>query len=798
MLSDSVAFEFGRDLRVAARRLRRSPAFAATAVFVLGLGIGVGTAFFNILNGGWFTQTRDVPGAVRFAASTCGPESSCLLRPEDLAMVAANPPGSLSWVVGNSSQRRTSVRIAGTSMVVNADSVSGPYFSALGTVPVTGRLLGPADDQVDLTPAAVISEQLWRTTLNSDPAIVGSAAYVAGQPVVIVGVVARSFEGLGSILPPDVWVTSRVVSVRQLYGRLRDGVTFEQAAAEIRARYPAPTDSEPRRTLEMRRGLTPPLPTRFAILITGFLAVNGLVVLVAAASLTLLLLARVLAARSDIGVRLMLGASVWEIARLWIAEVALIGGAAGLVGLGIAAWLARTTLEYVMSVSALGASHLNTAPDWRVAGYVLLMTLAVMAGIVVVLTRQLATLNALTAASATEGTGGVTPRDAGRRGRFIAAQVAIATCLLLLAAFFLRRTSNDLDVDPGFDMTHVVVARIDQAGADESLVQRNNHRALEAATITPGVAAVALTTLGGLSTRASVLDSSFSGGVVYQGITSQFFETLQLPLRRGRSISIADERGASPVAVIGERTAEAFWPGRDPVGQEILLGGRDGSRHPVHVIGVVPDVRYGASGAGSHPTLMVYLPYDYVIDAWGPDTATVIARGSGPASAIVTSLRDSIGRTDPQIGFLSIRTLKDELTHETGSAQVSTRILATLGFFGLVLAVTGLFGLTAYLANQRHREFGIRKALGATNLVLSRMVTVEGLPPLARGAGIGAFAAILIGFWLRARQFHTLHPFDPVSLVGVTIVLVLAGLIGTVLPFARLIRRDASTMLREL
>jgi len=149
------------------------------------------------------------------------------------------------------------------------------------------------------------------------------------------------------------------------------------------------------------------------------------------------------------------------------------------------------------------------------------------------------------------------------------------------------------------------------------------------------------------------------------------------------------------------------------------------------------------------------------------------------------------------VGIDAVRTMHDELAGEMGPTDLAVRALTLLGLLGLTLAVTGLYGLTSYLATQRHREFGIRKALGASNTALLLMVANEGLPSLANGACAGSFAAVIIAFWLRARQFHSLSPFDPLSLLGVTGVLILAGFIGTILPFRRLIRREASAMLRD-
>ena len=453
-------------------------------------------------------------------------------------------------------------------------------------------------------------------------------------------------------------------------------------------------------------------------------------------------------------------------------------------------------MTFFMSQTGFHATTVDTSPDWRVLLYVVGLTTAVGAGIVVTLARYLANTNALASTSAASGAGGATARSAGTRNRLTTAQVAVATTCLLVAALVLRTTSQDTAVDPGFDPSHIAIAWIDHHDPNKQRVKENVRLAFEAAVPTAGADRVALMT-SSWATRVRTDASPYGQIVTYTGITPGFFEIRRTPPLRGRGFSSDDEKNASPVVVINESTATTFWPGRDPIGRMIWIGGttlKDAAR----VVGVVPDVR---SDGLSWQTrrLGMYLPYSYLLQrAEAQRPIAVIARGSGPAADLVRRLRDGIGQLAPQVGFTATRTMDEELRQGQGLAPIWAGALGSIEFLGLLMAVTGLFGLTAYLAEQRRREFGIRKALGATSWFLVRMVAIEGLPPLLRGMAIGVVPGVLLGGWLRARQFYTMQMFDPIPWLVVCSVLLLAGMVGTVLPFRRMLRTEAASMLKDL
>ncbi|MEO8483122.1 MAG: ABC transporter permease, partial [Acidobacteriota bacterium] len=516
------------DAKIASRRLRRAPLFAATAVLVLGLGIGIGTTCFNVINAGLFKGRASLPGAVRVVGSNWPPGLSGLLGPGDVAAVAEHPPASLAWVIGLGSARQTTARILDTSLRLRADGISGPYFKVFGATPIAGRLLDGGDEQSDLAPGAVISERLWRTRFSADSAVVGSTAYVAGQPIVIVGVVARPFTGLASIPATDLWVPSRVIPVDQLYGRLRDGVTVRQADQEVRSQYAVPVPGVTDRRLALESGFEADLPSSETAVLATILALGGLVLVIAAASLTLLLLARILGSQSDIGIRLMLGARLSDVAQLWATEVSIIAVAATVVGLTMGGWFARIVLDQFSAVAGMDTSNVDVSPDWRVVLYATGLTLVVAVGIIGALTKRISIVGTIAATTAAAGNGAITPRNGDTRGGLMAAQIAIATCLLLVSVYFWRSTMATAHIDPGFDPSHVVVARLDQAGRDGVRTEANNLRALAAAARAPGIdhAALATRLTARLGNGARTSEAAQTYSVQPVGVTAKFFDVL--------------------------------------------------------------------------------------------------------------------------------------------------------------------------------------------------------------------------------------------------------------------------------
>ena len=703
-------------------------------------------------------------------------------------------------MVGQGYAWSSAARLGDVSFTANIVSVAGPYFSALGAVPVVGRMIGPDDDVPAADYAVVISERLWRATFASDPAVVGRSGYVAGKAVVVVGVVAAPLPPVGGLTTPDVWVPARLVPVQQLFGQLKAGVSIDQASSEVRAGYHVDTDGHSEQFLDLRRGMAPAgLPGGLQIAIGAVLVLGITVIAVAFASLTLMLVARVSAKEADITTRFTLGASVSDVLLPWTIEVAAVGVLATIVGLAFASWLAGASVHYFSTLTGLRID-LDTSADWRTAGYAALLTAIAIVAVVVFLRNHLARVSAMTSSHGSRnGTGGIwsTARSTVARGTLIQGQVASTVVLLLLAALLIRGGTTGNETARAVDPAHIVVARLDQSGADTAAVHLNNRRALDVSQQIPGVASAALATylFDSPSVRAEADDVRFSHWVQLIGVTSDFFDVLRARIAAGRVLSAADDGSAAPMAVVDARTAAALWGGRNPIGASLSVEAIGGDRQRLQVVGVLADP--GLARESRRPRLNVYVPYSYAVREWPSQAATLIARSAVRAEMFTSVVQGSLRERAPQVGVLSVRTLSSELAGDRTSARLTAAILGTLGIVGLLLSVAGLYGLTSFLASQRQREIGIRMSLGATRLGICVLAMGEGLPNLLKGMSAGGFVAVVLALLLKARSFPSIQAFDVTAWAAVLAAVLLVSMLSHVVPFIRYGRWPLWRLLRE-
>lgn len=333
--------------------------------------------------------------------------------------------------------------------------------------------------------------------MASDPSILGAAVVVVGQPLTVVGIVRDSFKGLTpGPAATDIWVPSRVIPVRLLFGRLRAGVTLAQANGEMRTRYPTSAEGDGDSGLQLVQGLSPPLPPSGYMLVLTTLVVGALVASIAGMSFSLLLLARVATRQGEIAIRLVLGASTPDITRLLGIEVGLVCLGGGVLGLGLGSAAAHMVASRFMAVSEMGTLGLNLAPDWRVFVYMCAPAAVLAFALIRVAAGQVSRADALAAMTSAGGAGGATSRAAPVRARLIAAQIAGVSLLLFVAALFVRSTLAGLTFDPGFDPRGVAIGWIDQTAArgDASRAQRSNRQMLEVVREAHGISHAALVT----------------------------------------------------------------------------------------------------------------------------------------------------------------------------------------------------------------------------------------------------------------------------------------------------------------
>ena len=772
------------DLRLAARRLRRTPAFTLAAVLLLGVGMAIAAATASLLNVALFKDAARKRGLVHVAVHLYVSD----LPGEAVTQVLADPPGSLDELAGFGLTRATAV-VEGISRPVATEAVSGPYFSLFGGVPLTGRLIEPAADR-DSALVAVISRAFWRSAFGERPDVVGTSIAVAGQRLTVVGVIDGPVRpgGRGA----DLWVPSRVLPIDRLFGRLRDGVSIEQVNAEISTRYGTFDIDGGRRPLVVRKGLSDPMPAQNYLDLVWTISLAVAVSLVASASFGLLLFARMAATESTMAVRIALGATARDLTRLLAAEVLLLALAATLVAVNLGSWLSHFVAAEIIQESGW-TSAIDTSPDWRVFLAVGGLTLSVALVVVARLSWSVVRVEALGTMVATGGLGGATIRTAHTSTRLVVAQSAATAALLLVAALVMRNSfhasASVSDVDASG-----IIAWID-TGVTGSGSSRARSILDEAARMSGVRHAAVVSSLPGRGSIGSVTLNQAGDrrhpDVHY--VSSGAFDVFNLALIRGRRFTPREDQEGAPVALVSDTAARRFWPHLEPIGRRIWVEQRGKTALEALVIGVVADSPGTPSVRETRQD--VYLPFTHSPDD-GPlarhsDTsrAALVILGDGDANHRLDLFRSSLQRAFPDTGFVSVRTLRQEILERSRPPASTARVIGLLGLIVFVVAMGGLYGLMSYLATMRRREMGIRRALGASGMALARMLVRESSPMLGAGIGLGLLGGLMIGsFFVRSPNFRLL---DPVAIAGVAVFLYAAGLVGATAPYVRTVRQAA-------
>ena len=767
---------------LATRRLRRAPLFTLAATMLLGVGVGLGVPLFQYIN---VLLLKPAAASRDYAWVAVNGSAGSTLRPAEVDDLLARPPAVFDGLVGAGTLNTTAV-VDGVSLRVNIEGVAGPYFREFPATPLLGRVL-TSDDERNVADVAVISERLWRVAFGGRRDAVGREAVFGGRTLVVVGVVPESFIGAPvprSFVRRDAWVPPHVVAPGTVFGLLGAGVTLDEASAELSSRSQPRGVNENPRELGVRQGMGVRLGERGFVIVTTLLIVGVAISLVAAGSFSLLLFARLLSGQADLSIRLALGATARDLTRLLVCEAGLLAlGAtviALLVGNGLMAWV-------FSQLSA--ASGLAFAPelkwDWRLVAYTAATTFGAAAMVVARLSWNLRSLEALGSMVATSGVGGSTQRTASETNRLVIAQTAVSTALLLVAALLGRTVTAGVDAAPTMDTDRSAVTWLDHRALpdDSADASATIGRAADVTSEVPGVTASAVVTrLPGGPTRSTGV--SLGSSADRRWLTAQYargdvFGVLGPRLLRGRPFTPDEENAGAPVAIVGVSTATSFWPGDDAVGKRLWFTGRDGVARPFVVIGVAEDLPRHA-GDRREPR------DDYLPLAHRPayEPVGIVARASEDGIRLAERLREAYRERLPDTGLLHVRSMREELDDRLAAASFSARIYSLLGVLVFIVAMGGLYGLSAQLAALRRREIGIRRALGATTVMLCRMLHGEHSRMLALGVGSGCLAGLFVASLL-LRYFPTLRLWDPAAVVAVAGALYAAGLSGALAPFVR-------------
>jgi predicted permease len=800
------------DLRHAIRTLRKTPAFTFAAIATLALGLGVNVAVFTLINAALLERlpVRHAKRLVQILTTTPqGGDHFDFSYPlyvdlRDGTHTLDGLAAYASLAVGVSADR-------GADRVIS-EFVTSNYFDVLGVDLTNGPGFTAADELRGAAPTAIIGSRLWASLFNHDTQIVGRQLLVNGRPVTVVGVAPRSFDGVTRgeraelWLPvpqftalrnrPDTLLSARESSWLSLVGRLANGTTNDQVAAEVTAIGRALNvinagpdfTARARAAAEGNTGLVEGLnrPLRLLMLVVG------LILVVAAANVTNLLLARSHLRQGEFAVRRAIGASRTRIIRQTLTEGMVLSLAGGALGVLFAYWVIA-----FFEVRTAGGTllALRLEPNGTVIAFaaVLSVLTAIASGLVPALTASRPDLLSVIKGTPDPGHHRMTRRHV--RATLVIVQVALSFVLVVGAGLFLRSLSRLNAIDPALSTNQVMAATLNLSlrGYDEERARQFYAELLTRVAAVPGAESASLAyvlpvTAGGI--RMDVQGSSMTPAI--QGmaavellpVSPGFFRTLGLPLVAGRDFNQADSRNAPKVTVVNETMRQRLWGSSNPVGQPLSIGG-----DMYQVVGIARDTKYRS--LRESPRMVMYLPYAQAHQS----SANLLVRTSLPPERIVEGVRQAVTSVDPRMPLYNVRTLADHVGRSLYVDRLRAELIGYLAMLALLLAAIGIYGVVSMSVSERTREVGIRVALGAQPRLVLRMVLASGL----RFAVLGVAAGVLLSLWLAravASDLFGITPTDPMTLAGAGGLLLLTVLLATFVPAWRATRIDPIAALR--
>jgi predicted permease len=859
---------FLQDVRYAVRALRKSPGFFALAVLTLAIGIGVNTGVFTLYNAvelrplqavepervmqiahagrdpmftpAEFAYYRDYNRSFTGLAVVTGQMFSM----SGVATAAASPVSGIAASAGLQFPQAL-----GGSQPVAAAVVSGNYFQMLGVAAARGRTFFEQEDRLSAEPVAMLSDNFWERIFGRDPGVLERKLRLNGIDVAIIGIAPRDFGGT-SLAVPDVWVpvalVARLTPERdflhdatnqccRVYGRLKPGVTATQAREDLNALEAGSplVRAETERHLAgmvvgpVSRGGQPGDRTDFGAVLLMLGAV-GLVLLIACANVASLLLARSAARQREIAIRLAIGASRARLIRQLLTENGVISLCASVVGVLLSWWTLRFLMLQVANspFTEVGAVALNIAPDLRVLGYLLFLSLAATLGFGLVPALDASRGN-LSSGLKEEAVAafGRRVRKSRLRDLMVGTQVTVCLVLLIAAGLLARASARAHSVDLGFDYRNIVSLEIVfPAGSSAARIAGTRVQLADELARLSEVQSVAVTSRLPLvhgqmrsfavSVNGGSVDAAGNPDSWYTLVTPTYFDTMGIAIVRGRNF-IAREAGDSvhydgiPV-IVSEATARKFWPGEDPIGKLVAFGARrnrgrlsngneDAHSTGSFVVGVAKDVRSWRLERIDETAIYVPVTAAFGGTANGhngrPDGVIAVrARGSEAmaTAAVERLMRQSHGELQTTIG--DARTAFTTQNAFAGS-RMGAIAAAIIGILGLVITSVGIYGTVAFAVTQRTQEIGVRMALGASRKSVLWMVLWETMRPAALGAAMG-----LAGGAGASRLMHSvlfgLSTLDPATFAGVSGLLVGVALIAGYVPARKATRVDPIVALR--
>ncbi|MBD0369946.1 MAG: ABC transporter permease [Pyrinomonadaceae bacterium] len=807
--------EMWQDLRYGARMLIKKPAFTLVAVMTLALGISANTVIFSVINA-LILNPPHMAEAERVAAiwrTSKDKRSEGYVSYLELQDWRAQSQ-SFESIAGYKTNgfvllnKDVAERVEGMRVTAN-------FLSLLRVQLLKGRDFQIEEEKRGAQPVVIVSHQFWQNHLGGNEAALGQQLTMNGRQFIIIGILPQGFEFplggkemelLTTIAGEGGNLDERGAQVLRVIGRLKPGVTFAQAqtemtgiAANLEQQYPQYSRNMTARLVRAEEQLVGP-EVRRALWI--MLAAVCFLLLIACTNVTNLLLVRASVRQRELALRVALGAGTWRIARHLLTESLLLALLSGGAGLLVSVW-GLSAIKYY------GAGQLPRLDEVQIDGRVLAFTLAIS-----VLTALLFSLLPVFKASRPDinevlkaGTKNATSSGSlgWWRDFLVVAEVALGLVLLIAAGLMIRSFGSLINVNPGFDPKNVLTARISLARKDyENTEERVRYvnQTLERLRALPGVESAAF-----------VAPMPFSGGNVggdfqiegrpkpepgqepganVRSVTSDYFQAIRIPLRKGRYFTERDQRGGVGAAIINETLAARYFSGEDPIGKYISNIGanqNEGDPERWEIVGVVGDVHHSSLTKAATPEL--YLPFQQNSWSWG----NFFVRTTNNPTALSHSFTEAILSSDKSVPVTNVQPLTEAISDTVAQTRFYTLLFTLFGVSGLVLTITGIYGVLSYTVSQQTQEIGIRMALGAQERDVLKLVIGHGLVLTLVGIGLGGLMA-LAATRLMQNLLFGVSATDPATFVAVAVVAALVALMACYFPARRAAKVDPLVALR--
>jgi predicted permease len=809
-----------QDVRYSLRVIAKTPGFAALAILTLALGIGANTTIFSWINS---ALLNPVPGI----ANPSEVVSMTLSKPGDNPFpftypdIEAMRDGQQSFTgIAACNFAQISLTGKGKPERIWGMVASANYFDVLGVRPILGRGFLPAEDEKPGgAPVAVISYRFWQSHFGATPDIVGQAIELNQHPYTIVGVTPAVFQGSQTGVRTEIWVPimmqAQLNSLGDLlhdhhqfwliaFGRLKPGVVLKQAQEEMTLRLKPEAKNYPEEHKGHDSVTVYPLWRNpfglnyfLATLLPALMSIAGLVLLLACVNVANLMLVRSLGRRREIAIRMSLGASRWPLVRQLMVESMILALAGGAVALLITSWTAGTLMKFLPVTEDIPLS-LSIEADRTVL--LAALVISVLTGVIFGILPALRSSGVAPVAVLKEDTGSASSGRTKARlaNGLVVAQISLSLLLLICAGLFIRSFLSAQQINPGFNPHNVLIASYDlfTAGYSEASGVEFDRQLVAKLEALPGMQSVALSDRvplgfngGSTSVKPAGYVSQANESMETQVaiITPNYFQTLQIPILKGRDFTLQDTKSSQRAVIVSEAFVNRYWPQQEALGKQLYS---DLPKEWFTVVGVARDVK--VSSLNEKPTPFLYLPLYQVRKS----TLIVNARVAGDPLIFGKTVDKTIHELNADLVVFDVTTLELRGQLASFGQRVAGTFVGAFGLLALVLAAIGIYGVTAYTTRQRTHEIGLRLALGASKDDILRLVLGHGLRLTLTGVVLGLVAAFALTRYLKSMLLGVTST-DALTFSSVAILLCAVALFASFIPAFRAMRVDPMVALRH-